>query len=167
IRLIREGHVWFGKLFAAIKIEKKIIILKNQPLITIEYTLSNLENSKLELRFGSEYCFAGTTGHDEGCFYYSLNAKDKIDNKYMDSIEESKAFQGIGIKDYFSRIDAYWQFLEPAFVWRFPLETVSQSESGFERSYQGSVIMPFWQVALKPKGQWQTTIKFILKDLTD
>ncbi|MDD5491637.1 MAG: DUF1926 domain-containing protein, partial [bacterium] len=42
IRLIREGHVWFGKLFAAIKIEKKIIILKNQPLITIEYTLSNL-----------------------------------------------------------------------------------------------------------------------------
>ncbi len=29
----------------------------------------------------------------------------------------------------------------PAEVWRFPLETVSNSESGFERTYQGSVIV--------------------------
>jgi alpha-amylase len=165
--LVREGHVWVEKTFAAVKVEKKITIFKEQPNVTIEYSLTNMENTKLDLRFGSEYCFAGTTGHDDGCFYYGLNAKDTIDNKYMDSVEESKAFQGIGIKDYFTRIDACWQFAEPATVWRFPLETVSQSESGFERSYQGSVLMPFWQVILKPKGQWQTTIKFSLKDLTD
>jgi 4-alpha-glucanotransferase len=167
IALSREGHVWIDKVFATVKVEKKITILRNQSLITIGYVLSNLENSKLDLCFGSEYCFAGTTGHDDGCFYYSLGGKDKIDNKYMDSVEENIAFQGIGIKDYFTRIDACWQFSEAPTVWRFPLETVSQSESGFERSYQGSVIMPFWKVALKPKGQWQTAIKFTLKDLTD
>ncbi len=167
IHLAREGHVWLDKLFAALKVEKKITLLKNQPLIEIEYTLTNLENTKLELRFGSEYCFAGTTGHDDGCYYYSLGTQDKIDNKYMDSIEENIESRGIGIKDYFTRIDACWQFSEPATIWRFPLETVSQSESGFERSYQGSVIMPFWQVVLKPKSQWQTTIKFTLLDLTD
>ncbi|MDD5131962.1 MAG: DUF1926 domain-containing protein [bacterium] len=167
ILLAREGHVWIEKTFAALKVEKKITIFKEQSLVTIEYALTNLENSKLELRFGSEYCFAGTTGHDDGCFYYGLGAEDKIENKYMDSIEENKDFQGIGIKDYFTRIDACWQFSEAASVWRFPLETVSQSESGFERSYQGSVIMPFWPVILKPKSQWQTAIKFTLKDLTD
>lgn len=167
ILLDRAGHVWIDKIFAAVKVEKKITIYKDQSLVTIEYVISNQENIKLALSFGSEYCFAGTTGHDDGCFYYSLHGKDKIENKYMDSIEGSKAFQGIGIKDYFTRIDACWQFSEAASVWRFPLETVSQSESGFERSYQGSVVMPFWQVALKPKGQWQTTINFTLKDLTD
>jgi alpha-amylase len=30
-------------------------------------------------------------------------------------------------------------------LWRFPLETASQSESGFERTYQGSVILPVWR----------------------
>ncbi|MDD5259854.1 MAG: DUF1926 domain-containing protein [bacterium] len=167
IQLTREGHVWLDKLFAAVKVEKKITLVKSQSLITIEYTLTNLENTKLELRFGSEYCFAGTTGHDDGCFYYSLEDTAKIDNKYMDSIEENLESRGIGIKDYFTRIDACWQCSEPATIWRFPLETVSQSESGFERSYQGSVIMPFWQVDLKPKGQWQTTIKFTLKNIED
>jgi 4-alpha-glucanotransferase len=29
--------------------------------------------------------------------------------------------------------------------WRFPLETASQSEGGFERTYQGSVIAPVWR----------------------
>ncbi len=167
IKLFREGHAWVDNNFAALRVEKKISISKDQSVVTIEYVLINLENIKLELRFGSEYSFAGTTGHDDGCFYYGLNEKDKISNKYMDSIEESTGFQGIGIKDYFTRIDACWHFKETATVWRFPLETVSQSEAGFERSYQGSVIMPLWQVILKPKGQWQTTVKFVLKDLTD
>ncbi len=167
ILLTREGHVWYGKLFAAVKVEKKITIWEDRSLITIEYVLSNLENSKLDLCFGSEYCFAGTTGHDDGCFYYSLGANEKIENKYMDSAEENKKFQGIGIKDYFTRIDACWQFADPTTVWRFPLETVSQSEAGFERSYQGSVIMPLWKVSLKANGQWKTTITFTLKYLTD
>jgi hypothetical protein len=35
---------------------------------------------------------------------------------------------------------------EPATeIWRFPLETASQSEGGFERTYQGSVIVPVWR----------------------
>ena len=43
--------------------------------------------------------------------------------------------------------------LEPApatDVWRFPLETASQSEGGFERTYQGTVIAPAWSVTLEP-----------------
>jgi len=30
-------------------------------------------------------------------------------------------------------------------LWRHPLETASQSEGGFERTYQGSVILPVWR----------------------
>jgi alpha-amylase len=33
-------------------------------------------------------------------------------------------------------------------VWRFPLETVSNSEAGFERTYQGSVIVPRFRLTL-------------------
>jgi len=30
-------------------------------------------------------------------------------------------------------------------MWRFPLETASQSEGGFERTYQASVVVPVWR----------------------
>jgi len=35
-------------------------------------------------------------------------------------------------------------------VWRFPIETVSMSEAGFERVYQNSVVVPLWEVDLAP-----------------
>ena len=36
----------------------------------------------------------------------------------------------------------------PTSIWRFPLETVSNSEGGFERTYQGSVIVPLVDITL-------------------
>ncbi len=53
-------------------------------------------------------------------------------------------------------------FSEVAVLWRFPVDTVSQSEAGFERVYQGSSIMPLWRISLKPGGKWNVGIKFAL-----
>jgi len=49
--------------------------------------------------------------------------------------------------------------------WRFPVETVSLSEAGFERVYQSSVVIPWYQINLNPEEEvkinllLQTTIK--------
>ena len=83
----------------------------------------------------------------------------------MDSQEANEELSALGIKDYFTKLDAGWQFSNPATVWRFPLETVSQSESGFERSYQGSVILAQWRLVLPPQGQWRNKIVFHMQDL--
>ncbi|HEX2612222.1 MAG TPA: alpha-amylase/4-alpha-glucanotransferase domain-containing protein [Fibrobacteria bacterium] len=40
--------------------------------------------------------------------------------------------------------------LPPAVLWRDAIETVSQSEGGYERVYQGTVIAPVWDVELSP-----------------
>jgi len=39
---------------------------------------------------------------------------------------------------------------EPMTLWRFPIETVSVSEGGFERLYQGSVFLAHCPVDLSP-----------------
>jgi hypothetical protein len=46
-------------------------------------------------------------------------------------------------------IDALGAGAHPTF-WRFPLETASQSEAGFERTYQGSVVAPVFALTLTP-----------------
>ncbi len=38
--------------------------------------------------------------------------------------------------------------------WISPIETVSESEEGFERVYQGSQILGVWNVALSPNEAW-------------
>jgi hypothetical protein len=39
-------------------------------------------------------------------------------------------------------------------LWVAPIETVSESEEGFERVYQGSQILAVWPVELVPSGKW-------------
>ena len=43
--------------------------------------------------------------------------------------------------------------------WIAPIETVSQSESGFERVYQGSAILAVWKPSLGAEGAFESRIK--------
>jgi alpha-amylase len=40
----------------------------------------------------------------------------------------------------------------------YPVQTVSQSESGFELSHQSTVIMPCWDLRLKAGERWTAVI---------
>ncbi|HEV8385443.1 MAG TPA: alpha-amylase/4-alpha-glucanotransferase domain-containing protein, partial [Candidatus Acidoferrales bacterium] len=42
--------------------------------------------------------------------------------------------------------------------WIAPIETVSESEDGFERVYQGSQIMPVWSIELAPETPWSARL---------
>ena len=46
----------------------------------------------------------------------------------------------------------------PAHLWRFPLETITQSEAGFERGYQGTVFLQWWPLQLAGGATWSVTI---------
>jgi 4-alpha-glucanotransferase len=42
--------------------------------------------------------------------------------------------------------------------WTVPIDTVSESEEGFERVYQGSQIMAVWPIEFAPGGEWSTEL---------
>jgi len=45
--------------------------------------------------------------------------------------------------------------------WISPIDTVSESEEGFERVYQGSQILAVWPIELAPGAAW--TGRLVLK----
>ena len=49
--------------------------------------------------------------------------------------------------------------------WMCPIFSVSQSEEGFEKVYQGSAIMPVWDVELKASGFWEGSVELVLRSL--
>jgi len=44
-------------------------------------------------------------------------------------------------------------------LWRFPIETVSLSESGFEKIFQGSCLLLYWPLALEAGGEFKVTVE--------
>jgi len=53
----------------------------------------------------------------------------------------------------------------PAPIWRYPLETASQSEAGFERTYQGSVlVVPYRDVTLGDGRSFECAVELQLVD---
>jgi alpha-amylase len=54
-------------------------------------------------------------------------------------------------------VDLHW--LQPCEIGWAPVETVSLSEAGFERIYQGSALLLVWPLRLEPGGHWETEIR--------
>jgi hypothetical protein len=47
-------------------------------------------------------------------------------------------------------------------VWTFPIQSVSQSEGGFELVHQSVVVMPHWIVTPDAAGRWGVTLRLAL-----
>ena len=47
----------------------------------------------------------------------------------------------------------------PSCIWTFPIETVSQSEGGFELVHQSVVVQPHWFVEADAEGRWSVQIR--------
>jgi alpha-amylase len=47
-------------------------------------------------------------------------------------------------------------------LWTFPIETVSQSEGGFELVHQSIVVQPRWLVRGDAAGRWSVTMRLAL-----
>ncbi|MEO8273475.1 MAG: alpha-amylase/4-alpha-glucanotransferase domain-containing protein [Chloroflexota bacterium] len=46
-------------------------------------------------------------------------------------------------------------------AWHAPIDTVSNSEAGFERVYQGSALLLSWPISLAPGARWSVTLTHI------
>ena len=49
-------------------------------------------------------------------------------------------------------------FRSPAGIWTFPIQTVSQSEGGFELVHQSCAVVPHWEFIADESGQWSVRI---------
>jgi alpha-amylase len=70
-----------------------------------------------------------------------------------------EALAHIAVADDWQRLRCAWRFETPARVFRFPLDTVSQSEGGQERVHQGCVLVPCWPLVPGADGRFSLEIQ--------
>jgi alpha-amylase len=122
----------------------------------VKYTITNLSSEELNTSFGAEFNFSLLAGnaHDR---YYDIPGHS-LDKRNLASSGETNNVNQVSLVDEWLRLKLMLIFSQPAVLWRAPVETVSQSESGFERVYQSSLVMPIWRISLGPGTSWETEI---------
>jgi alpha-amylase len=122
----------------------------------VRYTLKNESPGGLRLRFASEWAFNLLAGdaHDR---YYESNGK-KLEDPKMNSTGSSPQPSNFRLVDEFLQLAIDLKPEGAHEVIRYPLESVSLSEAGFERIFQGSIVMPVWEIAIQPGAEWHTRL---------
>jgi alpha-amylase len=67
--------------------------------------------------------------------------------------------------DEWARLQVSVSSSRPFTLWRFPVETVSQSESGYERTYQESALYCHWSECLQPGVPLELTLRLGVSSL--
>lgn len=161
ITLTRDGSVWIENEQRNLRLQKKIIIDKNSTEVLIRYKLENLDEDDLDLWFGVEFvCNFLAPNSDDRYFYF---VGYEVEDSKLASIGEVQDVTSFGVVDKWLGVDMNFYLDKFANVWRFPIETVSLSEAGFERVYQGSVILLHWNIKLSK--EWGVEIRNIFRKI--
>jgi 4-alpha-glucanotransferase len=155
----REGLVGRGLRACTVRITKTVEYEPQTGVINYQYVIVNTGDVPLDSNFAVEFNINFLAGNAADR-YYSLPGKE-LDDRLLNSRGEVSEVREFGLVDEWKGITTEFVFDRPANMWRLPLETVSQSEDGMERVYQGSSVFPRWQVRLEPAQSWH--VNFIQK----
>jgi alpha-amylase len=120
-----------------------------------EYVVRNAGDTFLETIFGVEFNLAMLSADGPERHYRTAADPDAGRLSEERILEDQRE---LGIVDEWLKLEALLRWSPPAQVWAHPVETVSQSESGFELVFQSAAVMPRWPVRLKPGETWRVTI---------
>ena len=119
-----------------------------EAVLEVTYSLHNKGQKSLECVWAVEHNFTLLAGDAPDRTYTS--ADSPIKDRRLASEGVLQKIRTLGMKDEFFGFELQMLYSPAVELWRFPVATVSQSEGGFERVYQGSCIAACWQVRLEP-----------------
>lgn len=148
LNLFREGRLHGQPL----RIDKELKLAAGSNIIDIEYHLQNQSPQQQEFWFAVEFNL-NPLYHD-GTYFEGADIRGGI----HDILELDKQRGWALVIEYIGlKIDIASSRL--ADIWCYPIYTVSQAESGYERVYQGSTILLHWHVKLAPEKSWRVGLK--------
>ena len=136
--LAREGDAPLG-------LDKRVTVRGN--VVEARYRLRALPGTPLSARWVVQWNLALTAGDAPGR-YLDLPGRPSL----ASSGRVLKA-SGLALVDEWIGVEARLDFQPDAEVAWGPVETVSLSESGFERIYQGTALVLVWPLDLEPGGE--------------
>jgi len=152
--LVRRGRAW--GLEPTIK--KCITLEAGTSALRIEYDLTDIPNDG-DVHFSVEFNLAGLPAGAEDR-YFSNAQEQRLG--HLGTRLDLQDVQSLALTDEWLGLDVQLNLSRPTHIWTYPIETVSQSEGGFEMVHQSVVVQPHWYISPDANGHWQVTIDLAL-----
>ena len=124
----------------------------------ILYVLEDLPPNE-PLNFAVELNFSGMAAGLNDRYFYDANGRRLGQLQTILDLPETNR---LGLVDEWLGLDAAIDLSEPAALWAFPIQTVSNSEGGFETVHQSCAVIPHWRVLASQDGTWGVEITLSL-----
>jgi hypothetical protein len=123
--------------------------------LDVRYELEGLTPGEA-IHFAVEWNFAAlASGADDRYFYDNIGQQ----RGRLDTVQVLPACERIGLVDEWLGIDVALDCSQTGDIWTFPIQTVSQSEGGFELVHQSACVVPNWQFTAPDDGRWSVHLK--------
>lgn len=152
VLMTREG----GAHGTPLKVTKGVTLEAGGSTLEIGYLLENLPPDQT-FHFGVEFNLAGLPSGADDRFFYQDNPENR--HGQLGTCLDLHDVEQLGLIDQWLGIDIGWSTDRAAHLWTYPVETVSQSEGGFELVHQSVVLLPRWYVRADATGRWAVTMK--------
>ncbi len=153
--LIRHGHVWVDSKWMPVCVKKAFELFKNS--FEVSYKIINESKEPMNLHFGSEMTFnlmapeADDRYFDWGSGKYHASYKGTFTSSEVSVVAE---YEDVKIE---MNLSALAEFLI------YPIYTVSYSEGGFEKVYQGTSLTPTWKFKIDPGSEKELKVRLTTK----
>ncbi len=139
-----------------VRLVKQLVVSPDGGDLKVTYSITNESAEQLRFSFASEWAFH-LLAPDAPDRYYESDGK-KLSWPAMNSNGRLPKASNIRLVDEYLKLAIAIDTVGSDEIVRYPIETVSMSEGGFERMFQGSIVMPIWKVELSPGDTWNATL---------
>ncbi|MCJ7746621.1 MAG: DUF1926 domain-containing protein [Desulfobacterales bacterium] len=157
VLFFRSGKLLKDRKRYPIKVEKRFIPSQNRSVLKAAYRIAYEGDERKRTNFGIEFNINLLAG-DAPDRYYVIPGH-QLDDRKLASIGECVDVSEVHLIDEWNGIEVVLKMDKRCHFWRFPIETVSLSESGFERIFQGSCLFFYWPLELEAGGQFEVIIE--------
>ena len=141
-----------------VQVRKTVTCEADSGTLDIHYVLEDLPEG-VPLVFAVEINLAGMAGHAHDRYYSDPTG---LRLGMLDARLDLSVCDGVTLVDEWLDLSVGLRWSEPGSLWCFPVETVSQSEGGFERVYQSSAVVPRWAINADESRRWEVRIRWMI-----
>jgi hypothetical protein len=169
ILLWRSGILHVDQQSQPFEVQKEIRLVAGEDAMHVSYQIKNMSGSSIEAVFGSEWninLLGG--GHNEQAYYRVPGIT--LGDSHLDSWGELPVIERIAMGNRHLGIELELRAMPRISLWRFPVESISNSEGGIEKIYQESCLVMLLPLDLPPGGiakfnlVWQINSLDVAKD---
>ncbi|MBB03022.1 MAG: alpha-amylase, partial [Planctomyces sp.] len=126
-------------------------------MLHVDYELTELQPGT-PVHFAIEFNFSSMASQADDRYYYN---QDGVSLGRLGSQQELHEQNRFGLVDEWLGLDASLEISRPTNIWAYPVETVSQSEGGFELVHQSCAVILRWEFTPE-QSEWKTSIGLLL-----